>query len=261
MAATWSGVHPSRVTRLRVGTALEQEPGDRRTSAARRDVERGPAPAVLDVEVGPGVEEQDDHVGAIVVAGPVQRRAAVAADRIDRRAGRDQFREDPPVAADPGPVEGGVSRFVAGVDGLRRTLDEPVDGVIVAPFGGIDDIGDEVLGVAPGAGEKEDQSDPEPAGDSIDSHRRSPSRSRFLMAETSRIYVKVRPWLPVWSTFCSFLQARQGVVDDQAPVPFSLGSATRRDGEPLEKTVGRADQNLIQVRFEARGYPHTRRDR
>ncbi len=47
----------------------------------------------------------------------------------------------------------------------------------------------------------------------------------------------------------------------RAPVPFSLGWATRRGGEPLEKTIGRADQNLIQVRFEARGYPHTRRDR
>ncbi len=47
----------------------------------------------------------------------------------------------------------------------------------------------------------------------------------------------------------------------RAPVPFSLGWATRRDGETLEKTIGRADQNLIQVRFEARGYPHARRER
>ncbi|MCU0305478.1 MAG: sensor domain-containing diguanylate cyclase [Thermoanaerobaculales bacterium] len=44
-----------------------------------------------------------------------------------------------------------------------------------------------------------------------------------------------------------------------APVPFSLGWATRRDNEPLERTVGRADRELLQVRFEARGFPATRR--
>lgn len=47
----------------------------------------------------------------------------------------------------------------------------------------------------------------------------------------------------------------------RAPVPFSLGWATRREHEPLERTVGRADRNLIQVRFETRGYPTDRRER
>lgn len=46
-----------------------------------------------------------------------------------------------------------------------------------------------------------------------------------------------------------------------APVPFSLGWATRREREPLERTIGRADENLIQVRFDARGYPTIRRER
>jgi hypothetical protein len=43
-----------------------------------------------------------------------------------------------------------------------------------------------------------------------------------------------------------------------APVPFSLGWATRRGRETLERTIGRADRNLIQVRFETRGYPVSR---
>jgi len=49
------------------------------------------------------------------------------------------------------------------------------------------------------------------------------------------------------------------LAPQSAPVPFSLGSAVRAGGESLEKTIGRADQNLIQVRFEVRGRPSTRR--
>jgi hypothetical protein len=35
----------------------------------------------------------------------------------------------------------------------------------------------------------------------------------------------------------------------------------RRDTEPLERTIGRADQELIQVRFEARRFKTPRGDR
>jgi diguanylate cyclase (GGDEF)-like protein/PAS domain S-box-containing protein len=45
-----------------------------------------------------------------------------------------------------------------------------------------------------------------------------------------------------------------------APVPFSLGWATREDDESLEKTIGRADQKLIQVRIRERGVAAGRRD-
>jgi len=38
-----------------------------------------------------------------------------------------------------------------------------------------------------------------------------------------------------------------------APIPISLGWAVRDPGEPIEKTVQRADQGLIQVRLEERG--------
>lgn len=44
-----------------------------------------------------------------------------------------------------------------------------------------------------------------------------------------------------------------------APVPFTLGWAVRKQGETLEKTIGRADENLIQVRFEERGSDAYRR--
>jgi diguanylate cyclase (GGDEF)-like protein/PAS domain S-box-containing protein len=37
-----------------------------------------------------------------------------------------------------------------------------------------------------------------------------------------------------------------------APVPFSLGWASRRGGEPLQQTMNRADQNLLAVRVEER---------
>jgi diguanylate cyclase (GGDEF)-like protein/PAS domain S-box-containing protein len=39
-----------------------------------------------------------------------------------------------------------------------------------------------------------------------------------------------------------------------APVPFSLGWATRDSDEGLERTIGRADERLISVRVEARRY-------
>lgn len=45
----------------------------------------------------------------------------------------------------------------------------------------------------------------------------------------------------------------------RAPVPFSLGSANRRGGESLEKTVGRADQKLIRIRFDVRSFDRPRR--
>jgi diguanylate cyclase (GGDEF)-like protein/PAS domain S-box-containing protein len=45
-----------------------------------------------------------------------------------------------------------------------------------------------------------------------------------------------------------------------APVPFSLGWATREGTESLEKTIGRADQSLIRVRFKERGVGAGRRE-
>jgi diguanylate cyclase (GGDEF)-like protein/PAS domain S-box-containing protein len=44
-----------------------------------------------------------------------------------------------------------------------------------------------------------------------------------------------------------------------APVPFSLGWATREPGEPFERTLGRADRALISVRFETRSFSPPRR--
>lgn len=38
-----------------------------------------------------------------------------------------------------------------------------------------------------------------------------------------------------------------------APVPFTLGWALSRNGEPIERTVNRADKNLIRVRIRVRG--------
>jgi diguanylate cyclase (GGDEF)-like protein len=38
-----------------------------------------------------------------------------------------------------------------------------------------------------------------------------------------------------------------------APVPFSLGWATRQRGEPLERMLARADAGLMQVRVMERG--------
>ena len=37
-----------------------------------------------------------------------------------------------------------------------------------------------------------------------------------------------------------------------APVPFSLGWASRRAGEPFQQTMNRADQSLFAVRVEER---------
>jgi diguanylate cyclase (GGDEF)-like protein/PAS domain S-box-containing protein len=45
-----------------------------------------------------------------------------------------------------------------------------------------------------------------------------------------------------------------------APVSFSLGWAIRREGEPLQETIRRADQRLIRVRIEERSYEKKRRD-
>ncbi|UCD23920.1 MAG: sensor domain-containing diguanylate cyclase [Gemmatimonadota bacterium] len=45
-----------------------------------------------------------------------------------------------------------------------------------------------------------------------------------------------------------------------APIPISLGWAVRDPGEPIESTVRRADEGLIQVRLEERGR-HRRRSR
>lgn len=41
--------------------------------------------------------------------------------------------------------------------------------------------------------------------------------------------------------------------EDAAPVGFSLGWAARLESEPFEKTVGRADQNLLAVKVAERG--------
>jgi diguanylate cyclase (GGDEF)-like protein/PAS domain S-box-containing protein len=39
-----------------------------------------------------------------------------------------------------------------------------------------------------------------------------------------------------------------------APVPFSIGWTVRKDHEPLERTIGRADSDLISVRVESRRF-------
>ncbi len=44
-----------------------------------------------------------------------------------------------------------------------------------------------------------------------------------------------------------------------APVPFSFGWAARTDAEPFERTVNRADQQLLAVRVVERGPNHHRR--
>jgi diguanylate cyclase (GGDEF)-like protein/PAS domain S-box-containing protein len=49
------------------------------------------------------------------------------------------------------------------------------------------------------------------------------------------------------------------VAHHRGPVPFSLGWATRWRGEPLERTMGRADRRLIAVRVSTR-QDHRRRD-
>ena len=46
---------------------------------------------------------------------------------------------------------------------------------------------------------------------------------------------------------------------ERGPVSFSLGWATRENGEKLEETVNRADRELIQVRVIRRPGSYTRR--
>jgi diguanylate cyclase (GGDEF)-like protein len=46
---------------------------------------------------------------------------------------------------------------------------------------------------------------------------------------------------------------------DRGPVSFSLGWATRENGESLEETVNRADRELIKVRVVRRPGSFTRR--
>jgi len=53
----------------------------------------------------------------------------------------------------------------------------------------------------------------------------------------------------------------ESVAESEAPVPFSMGWAAREDDERLEKTIGRADQNLLAVRVEKRGPERDRRER
>lgn len=48
---------------------------------------------------------------------------------------------------------------------------------------------------------------------------------------------------------------------EEAPVPFSLGWASRKGKERLEKTLGRADQSLYAVRTEKRAPERERRKR
>jgi hypothetical protein len=80
---------------------------------------------------------------------------AIAAQGVDICACVDQFREDPQVPADPGPVERGVAVVVRGADDGRGVLDEPVDGVIVTASGGVHDVADKVLRVTMLADQKE----------------------------------------------------------------------------------------------------------
>lgn len=47
----------------------------------------------------------------------------------------------------------------------------------------------------------------------------------------------------------------------QAPVPFSMGWAARRGREKLERTIARADRNLLKVRVQTRAPHHERRAR
>lgn len=51
----------------------------------------------------------------------------------------------------------------------------------------------------------------------------------------------------------------RATAERSAPVPFSLGWAVRENAEPLERTVDRADQELIQVRVDERQYDRPRK--
>lgn len=53
----------------------------------------------------------------------------------------------------------------------------------------------------------------------------------------------------------------RGNGEKKAPVPFTFGFAVRKPGERLETTIARADNELIQVRFETRRFDSARRER
>ncbi len=186
-------------------------------------MKRSPPPAVADRDIGAGVEQQGDHVGPIVVTGPVQRRPAVAADRVDGGVGRDELGKDQPVAANPGPVERGVAVRVGGADGFRGVLNKPVDGVVVAAFGGIDDIGDEVLGVAAGTRGKEQGTDREPQHGSIGGFHLSSTFVLRQRSEDVRPSAAVVRWTKGSFSVFSIRMGSQGeahdhcVVDDHTP--------------------------------------------
>jgi hypothetical protein len=135
--------------RIEVGTTIEQQLCDLRAASPRGDVQRHPPPPILHRKVRPRVEQQRNHIRTIVVAGPVQRCAAVATDGINWGAGGHQLLEDPPVRPDAGPMQRRITGIVPRRHDLRTVLQQPVNGVGVAPFCGVDDIGYEVLGVAP----------------------------------------------------------------------------------------------------------------
>ncbi len=108
-------------------------------------MERGPAPPVLNIGVCAGVEHEGDRVDAVVVAGPVERRASIRADGVGRCTGRHQLGHNPPMASDGRPVESCVPVHHR-IGRLGIVFEELVDGVAVAAFGGIDDIGHRVFG-------------------------------------------------------------------------------------------------------------------
>jgi len=128
-----------------VGAPVEQECGHLLTAPTRGHVQGRAPPTVVHLKVGAGVEEQSDHVRPVVVARPVQRRAAVTADGVHRRVGLHELCEDAPMAADPGPVQGGVAGVVGGRDGVRVLLEQLVDRVAVTAPGRVDNVGDGVV--------------------------------------------------------------------------------------------------------------------
>jgi hypothetical protein len=73
-----------------------------------------------------------------------RRTASDRADSVDRRSGGDQLGEDLPMCPDARPVERGVAHRTTLIE-IHLGLGQLVDGVIVATFRRIHQIGDRVL--------------------------------------------------------------------------------------------------------------------